>query len=339
MNVRVRNLVVALALLTALRTVPASAQDSSLRACWPPESLAGKPGENLARKHMREFDAPSDGWLLDTNGEAPTGAVGAIRRVNLPAGSKKLIALTFDLCEQPGEIAGYEGNIIDYLRRENIKATFFAGGKWMRSHEERTQQLMADPLFEIGNHSEAHRNLRLLDGDKLAKEVSGPQRAYEAIRTRLSETQCAISRPAAMQSVAARITLFRFPYGACNERALHEVHDQRLLAIQWDISTGDPDPKQPAAAIIRAMLRAKPGSIILNHANGRGWNTAAALPIAIEKLRKMGFEFVTVSELLAAGQPVVTPDCYDSRPGDTNRYDFPLGRKPPVQSTKLPWLP
>lgn len=316
--------------------LPAKAADRSLLdACWKPEALAGKPGENVSHKHERRFDAPpKDGWLVDPSDSAPAGTIGAIRRVDLPPG-KKLVALTFDLCEQPGEIAGYDGDIIDYLRRENIKATFFAGGKWMRSHEERTQQLMADPLFEIGNHSEAHRNLRLLEGARLHDEVIGPQRAYEAIRTRLGEAQCAAERPEAMQSIAPRITLFRFPYGACNEGALREVHDQNLVAIQWDISTGDPSPQQSSAAIVQAMMRTKPGSIILNHANGRGWHTAAALPIAIEKLRKKGFEFVTVSELLASGKPVVSPDCYDSRPGDTNRYDFLARRShPPQQKTK-----
>ncbi|NJM55238.1 MAG: polysaccharide deacetylase family protein [Verrucomicrobiae bacterium] len=92
---------------------------------------------------------------------------GAIRRVELPPG-KKLIALTLDLCEQPGEVSGYDGRIFDLLRRENVKATLFVGGKWMRSHEARTQQLMTDPLFEIANHSSGHRNLRLLSGKALA---------------------------------------------------------------------------------------------------------------------------------------------------------------------------
>ena len=315
---------------------PVTAGDEALRdACWNSDALAGKLGENIAHKHERKFDSPlPDGWLVDPKGAEANSAIGAIRRVKLPAG-KKLIALTFDLCEQPGEIAGYDGVIIDYLRRENIKATFFAGGKWMRSHEERTQQLMSDPLFEIGNHSEAHRNLRLLEGTKLHDEVIGPQRSYEAIRTRLAESQCARSQPRAMQSVPPRLTLFRFPYGACNARALQEVHDQGLLTIQWDVSTGDPSPQQTSDAIIRAMLRAKPGSILLNHANGRGWHTAAALPIAIEKLKKQGFEFVTVSELLAAGEPVITADCYDNRPGDTNRYDFLARRSHPLlQKTK-----
>jgi peptidoglycan/xylan/chitin deacetylase (PgdA/CDA1 family) len=308
-----------------------------LNACWGPAELAAKPGENLSRRGDRRFDAPpTDGWLVTPSETERTSAVGAIRRVTLPPG-KKLVALTFDLCEQPGEIAGYDGAIIDYLRRENVKATFFAGGKWMRSHELRAQQLMADPRFEMGNHSEAHRNLRLLQSTSLHDEVIGPRRAYEAIRMRLSQSQCAMGQPAAMQSVAPRMTLFRFPYGACNDVALREVHDQGLRAIQWDISTGDPTPQQSAAAIVRAMSHARPGSIIVNHANGRGWHTAQALPLAINKLRNLGFKFVTVSELIAAGEPVIATGCYDSRPGDTNRYDRLARRpRPLLQKTKTP---
>jgi len=100
-----------------------------------------------------------------------------------------------------------------------------------------------------------------------------------------------------------------------------------LLAVQWDVSTGDPDPRQSAQAIANAMIaHTRPGSIVLMHANGRGHNTAAALPLAIPKLKAQGYTFVTVSELLAAGTPVLTPTCYDSRPGDTDKYDrlFPV---------------
>lgn len=331
----VMRLALVLAAMVGTPAVVHAGDAGLLNACWPAEALAGKPGENIARKHDRSFDAgaPAGAMLEDTPGAAPAGTIGAVRRVNLPPG-KKLVALTFDLCEQPGEIAGYDGVIIDYLRRENIRATFFAGGKWMRSHEERTRQLMSDPLFELANHSEAHRNLRLLTGTKLFNEVAGPQRAYEAIRGRLAASHCVVERPEAMQSIAPRMTLFRFPYGACNPAVLREVHNQGLLAIQWDVSTGDPSPQQSATAIIRAMVRAKPGSIIINHANGRGWHTAAALPFAIEKLRKMGFEFVTVTELLAAGEPVISPDCYDNRPGDTNRYDNVARGLRPLLKTK-----
>jgi peptidoglycan/xylan/chitin deacetylase (PgdA/CDA1 family) len=318
----------ALAVLAlACVSMPAPAQERSvINACWAPAALAAAPGESLVKKGDHHFDAPPPEVQL-----APFPPIvpenGVVRRVKLPAG-RKLIALTFDLCEQPGEVAGYDGAIVDYLRKENIKATFFAGGKWLRSHEERARQLMADPLFEIGSHSEAHRNLRGLESARLANEILGPQRAYETIRARLTETQCVRDVPGAESGIAPRITLFRFPYGACNPLSLQAVHEQGLRAIQWDVATGDPSPTASAEAIARAMVvRTRPGSIIVNHANGRGWHTAAALPLAIPKLRKMGFEFVTVSELLDAGEPVVAATCYDTKPGDTDRYDLFAARK------------
>jgi peptidoglycan/xylan/chitin deacetylase (PgdA/CDA1 family) len=40
------------------------------------------------------------------------------------------------------------------------------------------------------------------------------------------------------------------------------------------------------------------GSIVLFHANGRGWHTAEALRILVPELRTRGFELVTVAELL-----------------------------------------
>jgi peptidoglycan/xylan/chitin deacetylase (PgdA/CDA1 family) len=63
------------------------------------------------------------------------------------------VALTFDLCEQADDVTGYDRRIVNRLRDEGVRATFFAGGKWMRSHEEKAQQLMADPRFEIGNQA------------------------------------------------------------------------------------------------------------------------------------------------------------------------------------------
>jgi len=330
-RVSLRHVLAAAALMCCM-SQPAPAGDTALlNSCWSPDALAGKPGENIARKHDHSFDKPPADLGTPEAHDADT-PYGAIRSVKLPAG-RKLIALTFDLCEQPGEIAGYDGAIIDFLRRENIRATFFAGGKWMRSHEDRTQQLMSDPLFELGNHSEAHRNLRLLSGQKLHDEVAGPQSAYAAIRARLTEKQCtAAAGSTAMQTIAPRLSLFRFPYGACNPAALKELQAQGLRAIQWNLATGDPDPRESSATIIRAMLQAKPGAIIVNHANGRGWHTAAALPFAIAALRKKGFEFVTVSELLAAGEPVVSSECYDNRPGDTNRYDHLVLLKPSARA-------
>ena len=290
--------------------------------CFSPTDLAAVPGEEKPVKGDHHFDAAEPPRLLAPFRPVQTELRGAIRRVELPKG-QKLIALTLDLCEQPGEIAGYDGAIFDYLRANGIKATLFTGGKWMRSHEPRLRQLMTNPLFEIANHSAAHRNLRLLSGPALSAEIASPQQAYEAIRAQASTNQCLAP---ALKKSPARLDLFRFPYGACNDASLAAVNDAGLLAIQWDVSTGDPSPGTSAEEIANSMVHGvRPGSIVIAHANGRGVHTAAGLPLAIPKLKAAGYKFVTVGELLAAGKPVVVPTCYNVKPGDTDRYDHPLG--------------
>jgi peptidoglycan/xylan/chitin deacetylase (PgdA/CDA1 family) len=319
-----------LVLLLAALTLPGPAQAetrASLQAaCWPASALAGVPGVNLPVRANKRVRIPN------VDGVGGTGAsrapAGVVRRVALPPG-KKLIALTFDLCETPGEVAGYEGGIVDYLRAQKVKATFFAGGHWMASHGTRTQQLISDPLFEIGTHGWAHRNTRRLRGAELRQEILAPSVAYATARAELSQAQCATPWRAAFSSIPQKPSLIRFPSGSCNAEGLQAVADAGMIAIQWDFASGDPAPGQSARAIANVMLRhARPGSIIVAHANGRGYHTAEALPVAIPALRAKGFEFVTVSELLAAGKPVMAETCYDARPGDTDGYDLLTGRAP-----------
>lgn len=305
----------------------ARAQDAA--ACWTPTELAYRPGEEKIQKKIKNVSiAPPQRGLAPYS---PAPQRGIVRRVKLPAG-KKLIALTFDLCEQPSEIAGYQGGIVDYLRANRIKATFFIGGKWMLSHRDRAQQLMADGLFEVANHAWAHRNLRHLSGRALTDEVRNVQLAYEQVRDDLAAKQCIgmDGRTPAAQQAPRRLGLFRFPFGACSPEALAEVASQGLLPIQWDVSSGDPAVGLPPTTMAQNVLASvRPGSIVLFHANGRGWSTEAALPAIVSALRAKGYEFTTVTELLAAGDPVLSETCYDSRPGDT---DQPRSARPPAMS-------
>jgi hypothetical protein len=143
--------------------------------------------------------------------------------------------------------------------------------------------------------------------------------AYIDTRKSLLTKQCAASiQPES--SIPERMSLMRFPYGRCDAKSLAAVADAGLLAIQWDLVTGDPDPHRSAKAIADTILtKVHPGAIIVAHANGRGWHTAEALALAIPKLKEEGYSFVTVSELLKAGKPVITASCYLNRPGDNTR--------------------
>ena len=302
----------------------AAAAAETAPACWAPSDLVHHNGDERVQRGVAQARIAPPKRMLAEHSTAPQR--GTIRRVKLPAG-KKLVALTFDLCEQPLEISGYQGSIVDFLRSNRIKATFFLGGKWMLSHRERTQQLMSDPLFEVANHTWEHRNLRTVSGQALIDEIRNAQLAYEQVREELQGRQCTgrHSSTLAHDQAPQRLGLLRFPYGACSPAALNEAAKHGLLPIQWDVSSGDPTFGQSAHAIGRQVLASvQPGSIVLFHANGRGWHTDGALPAIITELKARGYEFVTVSELLAAGEPVISATCYDSRPGDTDRSRQPV---------------
>ncbi len=292
-------------------------------ACWAPVDLVHRPGEEIVQKRAKAASImPPKRELAEYS---PVPQRGVVRRVKLPPGVK-LVALTFDLCEQPSEIAGYQGGIVDFLRQNRIKATFFFGGKWMLSHRERAQQLMTDSQFEVANHTWTHRNLRNLTGSTLTDEIRNAQTAYEQVREELDTKQCTApdGRTPAARQAPKRLSLFRFPFGACSPQALTEAADMGLLPIQWDVSSGDPASAVSAATIAHNVLDSvRPGSIVLFHANGRGWHTEAALPAIVAGLKAKGYDFVTVSGLMAAGEPVMSETCYDLRPGDTDQPRFP----------------
>jgi peptidoglycan/xylan/chitin deacetylase (PgdA/CDA1 family) len=319
-----------------------TATAAPLPLCWTHSALAYHTGdERVQRGVPAAIVAPPK--RMPAEFSPVTGMPrGVIRRVKLPPG-KKLVAITFDLCETHFEVAGYQGGIIDYLRENNVKATFFAGGKWLLTHRERAEQLMSDPLFEVANHTWEHRNLRRLSGAALKAEIENAQLAYEEVRAELETKQC-MARDAATpaaEHAPERMSYLRFPYGACNPASLEAVTQEGLVPIQWDVAAGDPAPGESAAQMAHIVLASvQPGSIVIFHANGRGWHTDAALPRIVSELRAQGYEFVTVPELLAAGEPEMASTCFNRRPGDTDIYDTLLagaehGAVPRQDSTLL----
>jgi len=298
--------------------------DSLMSRCFSSAQLAGKPGEKKTRRRGKgAYLAPPEIKRPQTaKAELASGFRGSIRRVN--TNGRKLVALGFDIGEQNNDFAGYDAEIIDFLRKHKIRSTMYVGGKWMATHPERAQQLIADPLFEMGNHAWTHGNFRVLGANEVEDQIWFTQAEYEKQKRKLASLDCA--KGGGLSAIPVRIPTFRFPYGTCNARSLKQVNDAGLPAVQWDIVTGDPAKGQSAKGIARALLRVKPGSIVVAHANGRGWNTGKALKFAIPKLLKDGWQFVTISELLAAGTPVIAKTCYENRPGDNKRYDRIFGK-------------
>ena len=193
---------------------------------------------------------------------------------------KPYVALTFDLCQKPELPAWFDQGIYDVLTRYDVPATFFMGGDWMRTHVDETLLLAANPKFELGNHSWSHPDLPGLSEQTISSEIIKTQDMLYKLTGRQAK-------------------LFRLPSGLSDDLALSVIAWNGLYTIQWDVETGDPDPTIDADRMNWAVReRVQNGSIIIMHANGRGWHTAEALPQMIEYLQSQGYTLVTVSQLL-----------------------------------------
>ena len=288
---------------------------AAFAACWTPEQLATVPGEALRRR-----PTAADAFIKPAPAEplAPvSGALaGIVRRVELPAGDKA-VALTFDLCQTVSPIAGYDGAIVDYLRAEEVAATFFAAGRWLETHKARAEQLAGDRRFLVANHSFAHPDLHAASAARVESEILMTETALTMSRA-AAATACPASAP------AAPMRLFRFPYGSCAPSGVAAANAVGSVVIQWDTVSGDPDGTSARAIVRNVFSTLKAGSIVVMHANGRGTHTAEALHTIIPRLKAEGYRFLTVADLIKAGRPVAAAACYITRPGDTARYDARL---------------
>ena len=201
------------------------------------------------------------------------------------ARSEYKVALTFDLCQRNDELTDYDTEIIRVLNEAQAPATFFVGGLWMRDHEAQTKELAANPLFELGNHSWSHQDFSAISSEAMVEEIQRTQQYMQGL-------------------LGYQTKLFRLPYGTYTDDALRVIGENGLYTIQWDAVSGDPDPNIDGQEMIPWVLQqVQPGSIIIMHANGRGWHTAEALPVIIQSLREQGYDLVTVSDLLRLPYP------------------------------------
>jgi peptidoglycan-N-acetylglucosamine deacetylase len=203
---------------------------------------------------------------------------------------KKRIALTFDACSTQGP-SQFDERVIRTLIEMQVPATLFLGGKWMEEHPDETQELANNPYFELANHTYLHPHL--------------PRESDARVREELARTQDML-----YTLTGRRATLFRAPYGELDARVIDLGAEAGMIAIQYDLASGDPDPRISTKRLIEYVTdQAKNGSIVVMHMNGRGWKTAEALPRIVLRLRKKGYKLVTVSELIGRpAAPAVSPD-------------------------------
>lgn len=190
------------------------------------------------------------------------------------ATSLPFIALTFDDGPHPQNTP----RLLDILKQRNVKATFYVVGTNVKRYPEIMRRIVAEG-HEIGNHTVNHPNLSKMSDAGVRQELSA-------------------THDAVLAATGVPPRTLRPPYGAITAAQKSWIRrDFGYPSILWSV---DPeDWKKPGSATVTSRLvsGASPGGILLVHDIHAP--TVDAIPATIDQLLARGFQFVTVTQLIA----------------------------------------
>ena len=160
------------------------------------------------------------------------------------------IALTYD----DGPNDPYTGQLMDVLARQQVRATFFLIGRYVRLKPHVVRTLHRGGHV-IGCHTMTHPSLMYMTRARIRAEIADATAVIEDV-------------------IGARVRFFRPPFGARNPAVFHVATELRLIPVLWNVTSWD--WKAKSAAEIEANLRRgiarnqrrKRGSNLLLHDGG-----------------------------------------------------------------------
>ena len=187
--------------------------------------------------------------------------------------SDKKIFLTFD----DGPIPEITEWVLDILKSEEIKATFFCIGDNIKKHPEVYKRILAEG-HQTGNHTFNH-----LNGWKTETN-------HYIDNFKLCETEC-------LKLNTEHSFLFRPPYGKIKPSQTKAIRNLGYKIIMWDVLSYDFDPNIiPEKCLENVISNTEQGSIIVFHDSKKAEiNLKFALPKAIQILKNKGFIFDVIS--------------------------------------------
>lgn len=215
-----------------------------------------------------------------------------------PRTGGRTVALTFDADmtadQGPRAAAGERFDhpeLITALRALKVPATVFMTGRWAEEYPDQARSIGRDPLFEVANHSYSHYaftgdcyGLPTVSADRMRADV---ERAYAVFRK---------------VGVRDPMPYFRFPGGCYDRGALKALVPAGVTAVQWDVVGGDAFATDADAVARQVLDGVRPGSVVVLHCTrSAAPATERAVRRIVPELRRQGYRFVKVSELIAAG--------------------------------------
>ncbi|WP_027414652.1 polysaccharide deacetylase family protein [Aneurinibacillus terranovensis] len=171
----------------------------------------------------------------------------------------------------------YLPSILDTLKKEGVKATFFLDGSWTNKYPDEAKKI-AEAGHEIGSHAYSHPDMSKLSLVRIEQEIT---RTNEAIQ----------------QATGVTPTLFAPPSGDFDDRVVKAAGRFRLKTILWTADTVDWRKPTPDVWFRQVAPKVSNGVLILMHPTKP---TAETLPRLIEYIKGKKLAIGTVSETLSS---------------------------------------
>ncbi|MDI6893216.1 MAG: polysaccharide deacetylase family protein [Bacillota bacterium] len=195
---------------------------------------------------------------------------------------EKRVALTFDISwgqEMPPRV-------LDALKAEGVRATFFLSGPWARSYPDLVKRIAGEG-HEIASHGYEHVNL------------SGYSREF--ITDNIRRTHQIL-----VELTGQQPRFFRPPNGDFNDLVIQTATELGYVTVIWSLDSLDWKRLNSDEIAKRILSRVKQGDIILMHASDSAPGTPGALPAIVQGIRAKGLEMVRLGELMQPPPPLDT---------------------------------
>jgi peptidoglycan/xylan/chitin deacetylase (PgdA/CDA1 family) len=193
----------------------------------------------------------------------------------LPLHAKELV-LTFD----DGPWPGTTQKVLNALKSECVRATFFLLGRNVAAHPQVARRALADG-HSVGHHSYSHP---LLDRMSVAKAEAEIDRGIAADELALyGERRTTPTTP-----------FFRFPGFASNRAILDRMGERGVVVFGADVWASDwvpMTPEQELHLILARIERVGRGIVLFHDTKAQ---TAQMLPAFLHELKRRGYNIVHV---------------------------------------------
>lgn len=204
------------------------------------------------------------------NGTDEGDVIQAVRFVNASIlAERKKIALTFD----DGPSAGCTDQLLDGLKKRNVKATFFLIGKNAENNPQLVRRIYEEGHL-IGNHTYSHVEITKVSDEEAIQELQKTDQIIWKI-------------------TGEHVQYMRPPFGAWQKELESRLE---VLPVLWTVDPLDWTTENVEEIVNKVVTETKENDIILLHDCYKS-SVEAALRI-IDDLQKEGYEFVTVDQLL-----------------------------------------